>query len=92
MRQGDVTPQKPPAFVSLSLGSAHFRSGQLEDAEREWKAAVAADPRFGEAHNNLAALFAMSGRRQEAEAEVRAAERDGYRVHPQLKEDIRRLP
>ena len=92
MRQGDVTPLKPPAFVSLSLGSAHFRSGQLEDAEREWKAAVAADPRFGEAHNNLAALFAMGGRRQEAEAEVRAAERDGYRVHPQLKEDIRRLP
>ena len=91
MKQGDVTPQKPPAFVSLSLGSAYFRGGHLEDAEREWKAAVAADPRFGEAHNNLAALFAMSGRRQEAEAAVQAAERAGYRVHPQLKEDIRQL-
>ena len=91
-KQRDVTPLKPPAFVSLSLGSAYFRNGQLDDAEREWKAAVAADSRFGEAHNNLAALFAMSGRRQEAEAAVQAAERAGYRVHPQLKEDIRKLP
>lgn len=80
-----------PAEVSLSLGSAYFRNGDLEDAEREWKAAAEANPALGEAHNNLAALYAMTGRKAAAEAAVRAAERAGFRVHPKLKEDIRRL-
>jgi tetratricopeptide (TPR) repeat protein len=91
-KQSNVRPEKPPAFVYLSLGSAYFRNGEIDAAESEWKTAVDIDPRFGEAHNNLAALFAMSGRRRDAEAEVQAAERAGYRVHPQLKEDIRKLP
>lgn len=91
MKQRNISPQKPPAFVSLSLGSAYFRNGQLEDAEREWKVAVSIDPRLGEAHNNLAALYAMTRRKKEAEEEIRAAERAGFRVHPQLKEDIRRI-
>ena len=39
-----------PAFVSLALGSAFFRLGRLADAEREYKATIAADPKTGEAH------------------------------------------
>jgi tetratricopeptide (TPR) repeat protein len=80
-----------PAEVSLALGSAYFRGGQLEDAEREWKAAVQANSKMGEAHNNLAALYAMTGRKAEAESAVKAAEKAGYRVNPRLKEDIKRL-
>jgi Flp pilus assembly protein TadD len=80
-----------PAEVSLALGSAYFRSDQFPDAEREWKVAVDANPTLGEAHNNLAALYAMTGRKKEAEEAVRSAERAGYRVHPKLKEDIKRL-
>jgi tetratricopeptide (TPR) repeat protein len=79
---------EPPAFLALALGSAYFRSGALDDAERAWKAAVSADPQFGEAHNNLAALYAMTGRRREAQDAVRAAEEAGFRVNPQLKSDI----
>ncbi|MBI3050632.1 MAG: tetratricopeptide repeat protein [Acidobacteria bacterium] len=90
MKQTNIVPQKPPAFVSLALGSAYFRHGQLEDAEREWKVALATDPHFGEAHNNLAALYAMTGRIREAQEAVRAAEGAGFPVHPQLKDDIRR--
>jgi tetratricopeptide (TPR) repeat protein len=82
---------KAPAQVSLALGSAYFRNNDTMNAEREWKAAVDANPKLGEAHNNLAALYAVSGRKQEAEAAVRAAEQAGFRVHPQLKEDIRRM-
>ena len=84
-------PFRPPAEVSLALGSAHFRNEQLDEAEREWKAAVDVNARLGEAHNNLAALFAMTGRKKEAEAAVRSAERAGFRVHPQLKDDIRKM-
>ncbi len=80
----------PPA-VSLALGSAYFRDGQLDEAEREWKAAIAANPQMGEAHNNLAALYAMTGRKAEAEAAVAAAQASGYPVNPQLKADISNL-
>jgi tetratricopeptide (TPR) repeat protein len=82
----------PPAEVSLALGSAYFRNDQFPDAEREWKAAVAANPKLGEAHNNLAALYAVTGRKKEAEEAIKAAERAGFRVHPKLKEDVKRLP
>jgi tetratricopeptide (TPR) repeat protein len=78
-----------PAWVSLALGSAYFRSGKLADAEREYKAAIDADTKAGEAHNNLAVVYLETGRYVEAEKHVKLAERAGYRVHPQLKEDIR---
>jgi tetratricopeptide (TPR) repeat protein len=80
-----------PAEVSLALGSAYFRNDQLPDAEREWKAAVEANPKLGEAHNNLAALYAITGRKSEAESAVKAAEKAGFRVNPRLKEDIKRM-
>jgi tetratricopeptide (TPR) repeat protein len=92
MKQRDLHPMKPPAFVLLALGSAYFRNGQIDEAELEWKTAVDIDPRFGEAHNNLAALYAMTRRKPEAAREVAAAERAGFRVQPQLKDDIRALP
>ena len=90
-RTAPTTTFEPPAFVSLALGSAYFRNGQLEAAEREWKAAVATNGRFGEAYNNLAALYAMTGRKREAEESLRSAERAGFHVNPQLKADIDRL-
>jgi tetratricopeptide (TPR) repeat protein len=80
-----------PAEVSLALGSAYYRNGQAQDAEREWLAAVKVNPRLGEAHNNLAVLYMMTGRKREAEDAVRAAERAQFRVHPQLKADIQRM-
>jgi len=82
---------QPPAEVSLALGSAYFRNGSMEDAEREWKAAVAVNSKLGEGHNNLAALYAMTGRKKEAEDAIKAAERAGYRVNPRLKEDVRAM-
>jgi tetratricopeptide (TPR) repeat protein len=78
-----------PAYVSLALGSAFFRSEQFADAEREYKAAIAADPRSGEAFNNLAVVYLQTGRAREAEEAVRSAERAGFKVHPQLKADIK---
>jgi tetratricopeptide (TPR) repeat protein len=79
-----------PAYVSLSLGSAYFRSGRLTDAEREYKATVAADPKSGEAFSNLAVVYLETGRVEDADKAVKAAERTGFRVHPGLKDDIKR--
>jgi tetratricopeptide (TPR) repeat protein len=82
---------QPPPEVSLALGSAYFRNDNLPEAEREWKTAVAVNPRLGEAHNNLAALYAITGRKSQAEAAIKAAEKAGYKVHPRLKEDVKRM-
>lgn len=78
-----------PAYVSLSLGSAYFRTGQLADAEREYKATIAADPKTGEALSNLAVVYMETGRLEEAEKAVKAAEKVGFHVSSQLKQEIK---
>ena len=78
-----------PAFVYADLGSAYFRTEQWADAEREYKAAIAVDPKSGATLNNLAVLYLQTGRYKEADDAVRAAEKAGFKVHPQLKQDIK---
>ena len=91
IRNEDARPtQAVPGFVSLSLGSAYFRTNQRAEAERAYLDAVAADPKLGEAHNNLAVIYMESGRLTEAEKAVTAAERAGARVNPALKEEIQK--
>ncbi len=83
-----ITSPVPP-FVTVALGSAYFRAERFADAEREYRAAIAADPKLGEAHNNLAVAYLMTGRYAEAEQEVKAAEKAGFKVNPRLKDDIK---
>ena len=83
-------PFRPPAEVLLALGSAHFRSGDRDAAESEWKAATAVNPKLGEAHNNLAVIYMQTGRLVEAEQSLKLAEKAGFRVNPQFKEDLKK--
>ena len=78
-----------PAFVSMGLGSAYFRMGNLAGAETEYKAAIESDPKAGEAHSNLAVVYMETGRLNDAEKSIKAAEGVGFRVNPQLKEEIK---
>jgi Tfp pilus assembly protein PilF len=82
---------EPPAQVLLSLGSAHFRNGNAEAARQSWERAVKSDSKLGEAWNNLAVVYLREGRRADAEAAVRNAEKNGFRVNPRLKEDIKNI-
>jgi tetratricopeptide (TPR) repeat protein len=77
-----------PAWICVALGSAYFRAGAMADAERAYRAALATDPRIGEAHNNLAVMCLLSGRYDEAAEEIKAAEKAGIKVNPQLKNDV----
>jgi len=77
-----------PSYVSLALGSAFFRLGRMSDAEREYKATIAADPKTGEAHSNLAVVYLQTGRIDDAERSLKAAEKAGFRVNPMLKDEI----
>jgi Flp pilus assembly protein TadD len=83
-------PEPVPAWLSLALGSAYFRNNAPADAEREYRAAIDVDPKLGEAHNNLAVVYMLTGRAPMAGAEIAAAEKAGFKVNPQLKEDVKK--
>jgi len=83
-------PFQAPAEVLLALGSAFFRNGQREEAEAEWTAAIAVNPKLGEAHNNLAVVFMETGRYREAQDAIKTAEKNGFKVNPQLKDDLKK--
>jgi tetratricopeptide (TPR) repeat protein len=89
-RKGGTDTVSVPPEVYVSLGSAYFRQGKLPEAEKQWKAAADANPKLGEAHNNLAALYLMTSQLDDAEKEVKLAEKAGYPVHPRLKDDIKK--
>ena len=80
---------RPPAELLLALGSANFRNGEREAAEANWKASLEVNPQYGEAHNNLAVIYMQTERFAEAEQEVRLAEKNGFRVNPQFKTDLK---
>ena len=89
-RRGDQGGTPPtPAYISIALGSAYFRTSAFTDAEREWRAALQADPKLGEAHNNLAVVLMLTGRLDEAEREVQLAEQSGQRVSEAFKADLK---
>lgn len=63
--------------------------GNRAEAEKAYKEAITADARIGEAHNNLAVVYLETGRLDEAERAIAAAEKAGFKVQAQLKEEIR---
>jgi len=77
-----------PPELSVALGSAYFRQRRLDDAEREYLAAIAAGDETGAAHNNVAVIYMMAGRLDEAKQSVLWAEEVGFRVDPRFKEDL----
>ena len=79
-----------PAEVYLALGSAHYHQGLMADAENAYRSAIAEDPDLGPAHNNLAAICMQTGRLDEAQREIEAAEQAGYTVSSRLKQDLER--
>jgi tetratricopeptide (TPR) repeat protein len=85
-RAGDAA---VPAGVYLALGSAYFRQGKVEDAEREYLEAIRQDAKLGPAHNNLAVIYLMTGRPNEAENAMKLAEKNGFRVNPAFKDDVK---
>jgi Flp pilus assembly protein TadD len=79
-----------PPYILIALGSALFRTNAFPHAEREWRRAIAINSNIGEAHNNLAVLYMLTDRLDEAEKEIALAETAGFKVSPQFKADVKR--
>ena len=82
-------PFRPPAQALLALGSAYFRNGDRDAAEAQWRAAIDANPKLGEAHNNIAVIYMQTGRYQQAIDELPLAEKAGFKVNQQFKADLK---
>jgi tetratricopeptide (TPR) repeat protein len=80
--------QETPAGLSLALGSAHFRSGQMAEAEREYRAALTVNSKLAEARNNLAVVLLLTGRPSDAQEQLRLAEKNGFKAAAGLKKDV----
>ncbi len=88
LRGSNLGTPEPPAEFALALGSAYFRAGSTAEAEKAYLEALKIRPKYGEAHNNLAVICLNRGDAEEAYTHVKAAEKAGFRVHPQLVKDI----
>jgi Tfp pilus assembly protein PilF len=88
LRGRDRGAADPPAEFALALGSAHLRAGSVDDAEKAYREALKLRPKYGEAHNNMAVICIKRGDYEEAYTHVKAAQKAGFKVHPQLVTDI----
>jgi tetratricopeptide (TPR) repeat protein len=79
---------QPPPGLSLALGSAYFRTGRLADAEREYRAAIEAEPKRGEPRVNLAVVLLMSGHPADAKEQLKLAKKSGFKPPAGLEADI----
>ena len=79
-----------PAWVSLALGSAYFRSGRSRDAEREYKATIAADSRAGRsAQQSRRRVSSRPDGSPKRLTSLQAAKKTGFKVNPELEKVIR---
>ena len=88
LRGSDRGVPDPPAEFALALGSAYLRAGSVDEAEKAYREALKLRPKYGEAHNNLAVICIKRGDYEEAHSHVKAAQKAGFKVHPQLVADI----
>jgi tetratricopeptide (TPR) repeat protein len=89
-RRRGTMPTEVPAEFSLALGSAYLRAGRMDDAQKAYADAIKVNPKLGEAHNNLAFVYFRAGHLDEAETELKAAEKAGFPVNPRFKDDVQK--
>lgn len=89
--EGSLKEANPgPLGVTLALGTALFQIGAIAEAEVEFRAVIARDPRSGDAHHNLALVCAITDRLDEADRELAQAARAGVPANPRLRQEIDR--
>ncbi len=83
---GDVAPSGDSAAAHLRAGRQNLAAGSLDAAEKEFRAALAAEPNNPAAHTELAEMYRRRGKLDEAVQELQAslAARDSAAVRTTL--------
>lgn len=77
-----------PAEFSFVHGNILLRMNRLVDAEPQYLRAIEANPKYGEAFNNLASLYFQAGRLQEARTTLEQARSRGLPVNLELERAV----
>ena len=79
---------EPPAAYYFYEANALFNLKRNDEAIAAWKHAVERDPEYGVAYNNLAVVYWMTGRLEDAQASLARADRLGFKVNPSFRADL----
>jgi tetratricopeptide (TPR) repeat protein len=79
---------EPPAAYYFYEANALFNLKRNDEAIAAWKRAVALDPEYGVAYNNLAVAYWMTGRLEDAQASLTRADQLGFKVNPSFRADL----
>ena len=82
---GTATPKDSP-MIHVRIGRQELGAGRLDAAEKEFRAALTLDPHNASAHRELAEIYRLRGRLDDAveELQVSLAARDSAAVHTTL--------
>ena len=77
-----------PALYLFWHGNVLFKLGRTDEAEARYREAVASEPGFGEAYNNLIGLLYTEGRTEEAREVLAQAGAHKVNIQPGLKKAV----
>lgn len=77
-----------PAEYHFFHGNVLYRLGRHDEAAGQYALALATDPAYSDAANNLIGLLSALGRRDKAAAALAEAEAHGVKVIPELKASV----
>jgi len=77
-----------PAEYFYINGNIYFRMKKFQEAHDQYQEAIRRNPRYGEAYNNLAALYFQVRQYQKALNYLNQAEENGAKINPEFKEAV----
>jgi tetratricopeptide (TPR) repeat protein len=77
-----------PADYFYVNGNIYFKMKKFQEAHDQYQEAIRRDPRYGDAYNNLAALYFQVKQYQKALSYLNQAEENGAEVNPKFKEAV----
>lgn len=84
----EETINEPPAEIYFFIGNAHFQMRNVDAAVEAWETCREKNSEFAMVHNNLALAYAQAGRMDDARQSLQRAEKLGFPVNPQFKNDL----
>jgi Flp pilus assembly protein TadD len=81
-------PTLVPARYTCLHGNILLRLDRNSEAIAQYEEALKTDPGYGEAANNLASIYHVSGRNRKAMEVVTEAQKRGAKLHPELAKSI----
>lgn len=88
VQEYSLAPTRAPARYSCLHGNILLRLDKGPEAIAQYEETLKTDPGYGEAANNLASIYHMSGQNRKAMDIVTEAQKRGAKLHPELAKSI----